>query len=161
MFVFITVTNNTNTTFPEVAVRDWLPDDVTFVSAASQGECFYSQFVNNVFCELGNIPARGSVGATIIGIPTRLETFTNTAWDILNNRADANFTVSTSTAQSDTLPLTTLTSQASAESVTIGEPVTFHLTETNHKPYAVGPVLTSLIFYFFSALFEFASASSS
>jgi uncharacterized repeat protein (TIGR01451 family) len=90
----ITETNNTNTTFPEVAVRDWLPNEVTFFDAsASQGECFYSPFVHNVFCELGDIPAGGSAFVYITVIPRTPGTFTNTAWDILNNRADANFIV--------------------------------------------------------------------
>ena len=54
----ITETNNSNETFPEVAVRDWLPEDGTeYVSATpSQGECFYSSYTHNVFCELGDLP---------------------------------------------------------------------------------------------------------
>jgi uncharacterized repeat protein (TIGR01451 family) len=85
----ITETNNQASTFPEVAVRDLLPDEVTFVSATpSQGECDYAPSVNNVFCELGDIPAGGSATVDIVVIPTT-ERFViaNTAYDILNNRA--------------------------------------------------------------------------
>lgn len=85
----ITETNNQASTFPEVAVRDLLPDDTTFVSATpSQGECDYAPSVHNVFCELGDIPAGGSATVDIVVIPTT-ERFviTNIAYDILNNRA--------------------------------------------------------------------------
>lgn len=57
----ITETNNSQETFPEVAVRDWLPEGHTaFVSATpTQGECSYAPSVHNVFCELGDLPAGG------------------------------------------------------------------------------------------------------
>jgi uncharacterized repeat protein (TIGR01451 family) len=90
----ITETNNSHHTYHEVAVRDWLPDGVTYVSAVpTQGECFYSASVHNVFCELGNIPHRGSVTVNITATGATPGTYTNTAWDILNNRADATLTV--------------------------------------------------------------------
>lgn len=92
---FVTETNNTNTTFPEVAVRIWLPEDGTeYVSAIpSQGECFYSQYTHNVFCELGDLPAGGSASVDITVTTTATGTFTTTAWDILNNRQDLEYTL--------------------------------------------------------------------
>jgi uncharacterized repeat protein (TIGR01451 family) len=84
----ITETNNQASTFPEVAVRDLLPNDVTFVSATpSQGECDYAPSVHNVFCELGDIPAGGSATVDIVVIPTKGEFHVNIVYDILNNRA--------------------------------------------------------------------------
>ena len=66
------------------------------------------------------------------------------------------------TARADTLPLqTTLTSQASADSVEVGEPVTLHVTQTNYEPYALTPVMTYIRFDAFSPPFELVSASSS
>ena len=92
--LYIEETNDTNTAFPEVAVRDWLPDGTTYGSATpSQGECFYSASVHNVFCELGDIPAGGTATVHIVVTATAPGDFTNTAWDILNNRADVSYTV--------------------------------------------------------------------
>jgi hypothetical protein len=66
------------------------------------------------------------------------------------------------TARADTLPMqTTLTSQASADSVEVGEPVTFHITQTNYEPYPLTPVMTGIRFDAFSPPFELVSASSS
>jgi len=92
---YITETNNSNETFPEVAVRDWLPEDGTeYVSATpSQGECFYSSYTHNVFCELGDLPAGGSASVEIVVSTTATGTFTNTAWDVLNNRKDLEYTL--------------------------------------------------------------------
>src|SRR5918998_6554951 len=91
----ITETNNSNETFPEVAVRDWLPEDGTeYVSATpSQGECFYSSYTHNVFCELGDLSAGGSASVDIVVTTTETGTFTNTAWDVLNNREDLEYTL--------------------------------------------------------------------
>jgi uncharacterized repeat protein (TIGR01451 family) len=91
----ITETNNSNETFPEVAVRDWLPEDGTeYVSATpSQGECFYSSYTHNVFCELGDLPAGSSASVEIVVTTTATGTFTNTAWDALNNREDLEYTL--------------------------------------------------------------------
>lgn len=92
---YITETNNSNETFPEVAVRDWLPEDGTeYVSATpSQGECFYSSYTHNVFCELGDLPAGGSASVEIVVTTTATGTFTNTVWDVLNNRKDLEYTL--------------------------------------------------------------------
>ena len=92
---YITETNNSNETFPEVAVRDWLPEDGTeYVSATpSQGECFYSSYTHNVFCELGDLPAGGSASVDIVVTTTATGTFTNTVWDVLNNRKDLEYTL--------------------------------------------------------------------
>jgi len=92
---YITETNNSNETFPEVAVRDWLPEDATeYVSATpSQGECFYSSYTHNVFCELGDLPAGGSASVDIVVSTTATGTFTNTVWDVLNNRKDLEYTL--------------------------------------------------------------------
>ena len=92
---YITETNNSNETFPEVAVRDWLPEDGTeYVSATpSQGECFYSSYTHNVFCELGDLLAGGSASVEIVVTTTATGTFTNTAWDVLNNRKDLEYTL--------------------------------------------------------------------
>jgi len=68
-----------------------------------------------------------------------------------------------STAQADT----TLTNQASADSVAVGEPVTFHVTVANDTSDAISPVVTFLRFYPYSAAYpdsaayEVASATSS
>ena len=91
----ITETNNSDETFPEVAVRDWLPENGTeYVSATpSQGECFYSSYTHNVFCELGDLSAGGSASVDIVVTTTETGTFTNTAWDVLNNREDLEYTL--------------------------------------------------------------------
>jgi hypothetical protein len=66
------------------------------------------------------------------------------------------------TARADAPPMqTTLTSQASADSVEVGEPVTFHITMTNHEPYALTPVGSNIRFTALSPPFEPVSASSS
>ena len=92
---FIEETNNTDATFPEVAVRTWLPEEGTqYVSATpSQGECFYSSYTHNVFCELGDLPAGGSASVDIVVTTTASGTFTTTVWDILNNRQDLEYTL--------------------------------------------------------------------
>ncbi len=91
----ITETNNQASTFPEVAVRDLLPNDATFVSATpSQGECDYAPSVHNVFCELGDIPAGGSATVDIVVVPTTERYLTtNNVYDILNNPAQASVEV--------------------------------------------------------------------
>ncbi|MDQ4004447.1 MAG: DUF11 domain-containing protein [Actinomycetota bacterium] len=90
----ITETNNQPFTFPEVAVRDLLPDEVTFVSATpSQGECDFAPSVNNVFCEFGDIPSGGTATVDIVATPTTTGTITNTAYDILNNLAQGSVSV--------------------------------------------------------------------
>ena len=91
----ITEINNSNETFPEVAVRDWLPEDGTeYVSATpSRGECFYSSYTHNVFCELGDLPAGDSATVDIVVTTTATGTFTNTVWDVLNNRKDLEYTL--------------------------------------------------------------------
>jgi uncharacterized repeat protein (TIGR01451 family) len=88
-------TNNSDATFPEVAVRVWLPEDGTkFISATpSQGECFYSSSTHNVFCELADLPAEESASVDIDVITTATGTFTTTAWDILNNKEDLEYTL--------------------------------------------------------------------
>ncbi len=92
--LYVEETNNTNSTFPEVAVRDWLPNGTAYVSATpTQGKCFYAASVHNVFCELGDLPAGGTATVTIVVTANAPGTFTNTAWDILNNRADVGYTV--------------------------------------------------------------------
>ena len=92
---FVTETNNTDTSFPEVAVRTWLPEDGTeYVSATpSQGECFYSSYTHNVFCELGDLPDGGSASVGIVVTTTAPGTFTTTVWDVLNNRQDLEYTL--------------------------------------------------------------------
>jgi uncharacterized repeat protein (TIGR01451 family) len=96
-------TNNSEETFPEVAVRNLLPEGATeFVSATpSQGECSYAPSVHNVFCELGDLPAGGSAEVEIVATSTAPRRFTNTAFDILNNREDIEATVNEYVAGED------------------------------------------------------------
>jgi uncharacterized repeat protein (TIGR01451 family) len=96
-------TNNSEETFPEVAVRNLLPEGATeFVSATpSQGECSYAPSVHNVFCELGDLPAGGSAEVEIVATSTAPGRFTNTAFDILNNREDIEATVNEYVAGED------------------------------------------------------------
>ena len=61
-----------------------------------------------------------------------------------------------------TAPDTTLTNTPSVDSVAVGEPATFHLTQTNNEPYTLlSPVVTFLRFPVFPATYEVASATSS
>jgi len=61
-----------------------------------------------------------------------------------------------------TAPDATLATTPSADSVAVGEPVTFHLTQTNDDPDThLGPVVTFLSFFYDSPSYEFVSASSS
>ena len=96
-------TNNSEETFPEVAIRNLLPEGATeFVSATpSQGECSYAPSVHNVFCELGDLPAGGSAEVEIVATSTAPGRFTNTAFDILNNREDIEVTVNEYVAGED------------------------------------------------------------
>jgi uncharacterized protein DUF11 len=61
-----------------------------------------------------------------------------------------------------TAPDATLATTPSDDSVAVGEPVTFHLTQTNNDPDThLGPVVTFLSFFYDSPPYEFVSASSS
>jgi uncharacterized repeat protein (TIGR01451 family) len=61
------------------------------------------------------------------------------------------------TAHAGTQALTTLTKTASANSVAVGEPVTFHITETNDEYFAISPQVKDSL----PAGVEFVSATSS
>jgi uncharacterized repeat protein (TIGR01451 family)/CSLREA domain-containing protein len=71
----ITVTNRGPDAAANVVVTDTLPSGVTFVSASP--ECVHVAGV--VTCNLGNIPAGGSVTITIVVTPTAPGTISNTA----------------------------------------------------------------------------------
>ncbi len=61
-----------------------------------------------------------------------------------------------------TAPDATLTITPSDDSVAVGEPVTFRLTQTNNESDTyLSPVVTFLTFFYYAAPYEFVSASSS
>lgn len=71
----VTITNKgPSAVAPGVTVTDFLPDDVTFVSAiASQGTC--TNIGDNVECDLGDLTNSATV--TIVATPTSTGTLTN------------------------------------------------------------------------------------
>ena len=72
----------TNNSFPQhVGFKDFLPPDMTFVSATpGQGFCGPPHHGGNlVDCTLGTIPTGGSVAVEIVAIPTAPGTITNLA----------------------------------------------------------------------------------
>jgi uncharacterized repeat protein (TIGR01451 family) len=75
----VVVTNNSFT--QHVGFKDFLPPDMTFVSATpGQGFCGPPHHGGNlVDCTLGTIPTGGSVAVEIVAIPTAPGTMTNLA----------------------------------------------------------------------------------
>lgn len=78
----------------EWSLRDHLPPGLEFVSASpSQGSCALLEGSNVVQCDLGTIPAGGSVLVDITATPTVLGEITNYAADTGENQASATITV--------------------------------------------------------------------
>ena len=94
MDFLITEYNTTNSAVANVIVTDQLPAGVTNVSATpSQGQCSVFADHGEVVCRVGSIPPQDVVHINIISTATTPGTYTNTAVDMLVNRADATFTV--------------------------------------------------------------------
>lgn len=94
MDFLITEYNNSPYPYPRVVVRDALPAGVSFVSATpSQGSCNPMADEPTIYCELGSIPPGNAVHINIIVTATTPGAYTNTAYDMLGNQANAAYTI--------------------------------------------------------------------
>jgi uncharacterized repeat protein (TIGR01451 family) len=142
-----TVTNNGPAQATGVTLTDTLPGGVTFLSAIpSQGSCSGTSLIT---CSLGNLANGASATVSIVVTTTAVGALTNTA-SVTSATTDPNsannlVTISTTVNLAGRADLQ-VTKNASPDTVTLGNNLTYTITVTNNGPEAAtGVTLTDTL----------------